>query len=135
MNGSFCREEETSEASTPGSSSPFWPRASARRFLSAGRSEPQRSLSRRRSIRGRCEPHLTCGVRSDPGEVFPISPLTSLRALRGQGGVLDAAGWRRFLDHNISFRFDEARTASHIRDRFETGSSVTLQSGSVMGMT
>jgi len=67
-------------------------------------------------------------------DIFPISPLTTLRALRGKGAVFDAAGWRRFLEHNLPYRrFDEARTPLRIvATSFETGSSVTLESGSVI---
>lgn len=67
-------------------------------------------------------------------DVFPIAPLTTLRALRGRGALFDAAAWRHFLEHNLPYRrFEETRVPLRIvATSFETGSSVALGSGSVI---
>lgn len=67
-------------------------------------------------------------------DVFPISPLSTLRTLRGKGALFDATAWRRFLERNLTYQsFEEAGAPLRIvATSFETGSSVTLGSGSVI---
>jgi len=67
-------------------------------------------------------------------DVFPLSPLTTLRALRGKGALFDTGAWRNFLEHNLPYRtFEEVKVPLRIvSTSFETGWSVTLESGSVV---